>query len=158
MGARCAGLRERLNLLSGNIVFGETSDDFQASQLRLIQEYQEYQEHRARASGRVALGRVIVPTDSAGPASRERYRRYAESRFERTLKPAVMGERRVLFARDLVGPAEQILEQLHADPVLAEVTELRLELPYEFVREDYEQILHDAVTLIGPELGWKPRL
>ncbi|MFD4429465.1 LLM class flavin-dependent oxidoreductase [Nocardia sp. NPDC058497] len=35
-------------------------------------------------------------------------------------------------------------------------SELRLELPYEFHRADYEQILHDAVELIAPELGWKP--
>ncbi|MFC5854371.1 hypothetical protein ACFPZI_22010 [Streptomyces chlorus] len=33
---------------------------------------------------------------------------------------------------------------------------LRLELPYEFHRDDYEQILHDVRHLIAPELGWKP--
>ncbi|GAB3283710.1 LLM class flavin-dependent oxidoreductase [Kineosporia babensis] len=140
-----------LNLLTGNIVFAEAGDDFGASQVRLVNEFRE----RSGGRRRIALGRVIVPTDSAGPASRKRYQEYAESRHERTLKPAVLGDRRVLFARDLVGTAEQILEQLHADPVLEEVTELRLELPYEFVREDYEQILHDAVHLIAPELGWK---
>ncbi|GAB2808718.1 hypothetical protein GCM10027073_46810 [Streptomyces chlorus] len=36
------------------------------------------------------------------------------------------------------------------------VSGLRLELPYEFHRDDYEQILHDVRHLIAPELGWKP--
>ncbi|MFP3656508.1 LLM class flavin-dependent oxidoreductase, partial [Burkholderia sp. SIMBA_052] len=74
-------------------------------------------------------------------------------RHERTLSP--QGERRTLFARDLVGTADQILEALHADPILPHVEEFRLELPYEFIDEDYRQILHDFVTLIGPELGWR---
>ncbi|WP_323377319.1 hypothetical protein [Streptomyces sp. RB17] len=56
----------------------------------------------------------------------------------------------------MVGTAEQILERLAADPVLAQVSELRLELPYEFHREEYEQILHDVRHLIAPELGWRP--
>ena len=64
----------------------------------------------------------------------------------------------MLYAPDVVGTAEQILERLRADPVLARTSELRLELPYEFHRADYEQILHDTVTLIAPELGWKPAL
>jgi hypothetical protein len=46
------------------------------------------------------------------------------------------------------------LEQLFADPVLPKVSELRLELPYEFEHEQYRQILHDFVTRIAPELGW----
>ncbi|MCH5671101.1 hypothetical protein [Streptomyces gilvus] len=55
----------------------------------------------------------------------------------------------------MVGSAEQILERLTADPVLAQVSELHLELPYEFHREEYEQILHDVRHLIAPELGWR---
>jgi hypothetical protein len=98
------------------------------------------------------VGRVIVPFDSADRATRERYQRYAADRLERTLAP--QGERRVLFAPDLVGTAEQIIERLQADPVLALSSELRLELPYEFHRGDYEQILHDTVQLIAPVLGW----
>ncbi|HEV2638235.1 MAG TPA: LLM class flavin-dependent oxidoreductase [Actinocrinis sp.] len=34
--------------------------------------------------------------------------------------------------------------------------DLSLELPYEFHREDYEQILHDTAALIAPELDWRP--
>ncbi|WP_245664981.1 hypothetical protein [Nocardia sienata] len=86
---------------------------------------------------------------SRGESARSPLRRY-----ERTRAP--QGERRILFAPDLIGTAEQILDRLRTDPVLAETTELRLELPYEFHRGDYEQILHDTVEYIAPELGWRP--
>jgi len=137
------------------VVFGEASDDFTTTQLSLINGYRaRLTADRPDQPRRVALGRVIVPTDSAGAAARERYRQYAASRYERTLAP--QGERRVLFAPDLVGSAEQIVEWLHADPVLAETNELRLELPYEFTLDDYRQILHDTVDLVAPQLGWRP--
>ncbi|MFF4258692.1 hypothetical protein ACFY1L_46680 [Streptomyces sp. NPDC001663] len=100
-----------------------------------------------------------MPFDEADAAARARYRNYAASRHERTLTPqtlAVLGPKRFLFAPDVVGTAEQILEQPAADPVLAQAPELRLELPYELHREEYEQILHDVRQLIAPELGWRP--
>ncbi|WP_089104903.1 LLM class flavin-dependent oxidoreductase [Streptomyces hyaluromycini] len=141
-----------LGLLSGNIVTGEDTDDFTTAQLNLLSEYRRtLPEDRTT---RVAVGRVIVPLDSADAATRARYRAYAASRHERTLAP--QGPKRILFAPDVVGTAEQILERLTADPVLAEVSELRLELPYEFHREEYEQILHDIRHLVAPELGWRP--
>ncbi|MET7772713.1 LLM class flavin-dependent oxidoreductase [Nocardia sp. NPDC005366] len=141
-----------LNLLTGNIVIGDRSDDFATAQLGLIDDYRR--RIAPARPARVAVGRVIVPFDSADRTTRERYRQYAASRYERTLAP--QGERRVLFAPDLVGTAEEIVERLRADPVLAQVSELRLELPYEFHRGEYEQILHDTVELIAPELGWSP--
>jgi alkanesulfonate monooxygenase SsuD/methylene tetrahydromethanopterin reductase-like flavin-dependent oxidoreductase (luciferase family) len=141
-----------VNLLSGNILAGEGATDFQAHQVELIREY------RARLGpdrpGRIAVGRVIVPFDSADRATRERYRAYEASRHERTLKP--QGPRGVLIAPDIVGPAEEIAERLLADPAIQEVTELRMELPYEFSHEDYQQILHDAVHAVAPRLGWSP--
>jgi hypothetical protein len=141
---RWAG-EQGLNLLTGNIVTGETSDEFTAAQLALIKEYRSVV--GADRPARVALGRVIVPFDSATAVTRTRYGDYAASRYERTLRP--QGPRRMLFAQDVTGTAEQILDQLSADPVLAQVSELRLELPYEFDRADYEQILHDARHLIA---------
>ncbi len=141
-----------LNLLTGNIVTGETSDEFTAAQLALIDEYRHLVGSERPA--RVAVGRVVVPFDSATALTRARYRDYAASRHERTLRP--QGTKRTLFARDVVGTAEQIVGQLSADPVLDRVTELRLELPYEFDRADYEQILHDIRHLVAPELGWSP--
>ncbi|POM27353.1 Limonene 1,2-monooxygenase [Actinomadura rubteroloni] len=138
-----------LNLLTGNIVHGDdVGDDFQTVQLALIEEYR-----RLRPSGRVALGRVVVPFDGADTAARERYRAYAADRHERTLKPH--GERHTLFAPDLVGTSEEIVERLLADRAVAAVSELRLELPYEFDRRDYEQILHDVRHAVAPRLGWR---
>lgn len=141
-----------LNLLTGNIVTGEVSDDFATAQRALIDTYRGLVDTQRPA--RVALGRVIVPFDSADRATRERYRRYAAGRYERTLRPH--GEKRILFARDLVGTSEEILDQLRADQAVAAVSELRAELPYEFDRRDYEQILHDIRHAIAPELGWQP--
>ncbi|MEV6020778.1 LLM class flavin-dependent oxidoreductase [Streptomyces sp. NPDC051997] len=144
-----------LGLLTGNIVTGEGTDDFTTAQLNLLAAYRRALSPRsAERPPRVALGRVIVPFDSADAAGRARYRAYAAARHARTLAP--QGPKRTLFAPDVVGTSEQILEQLTADPVLGQVSELRLELPYEFHREEYEQILHDARHLIAPELGWRP--
>lgn len=141
--------RNGFNLLIGNVTTGEETDDFFVAQSRQLETY--------RASGggekRVALGRVIVPLDSADAVTRKRYLDYANGRHERTLTP--QGERRTLYARDIVGTSEQILERLFADPILPQVSELRLELPYEFEDEEYRQIIHDFVTFIAPELGWK---
>lgn len=146
--ARWAG-ENGFNLLTGNVISGEGTDDFHIAQLRLIETYRQALNGK---SGRVALGRVIVPTDSA-PASRvARYEAYAASRYERTLRPN--GERRTLFPHDLVGSSEQIIEWLRNDPVVAEVDELRLELPYEFTLPEYEQILTDFIERITPALGW----
>ncbi|MFD4526262.1 LLM class flavin-dependent oxidoreductase [Streptomyces sp. NPDC058470] len=138
-----------LNLLSGNIVTGESTDDFITAQLNLLTEFRH-----TPSAARVAVGRVIVPFDSADRATRTRYLEYAASRHARTLAP--QGPKRILFAPDVVGTAEQILEQLAADPVVSAVSELRIELPYEFRREEYEQILHDVRHLVAPELGWQP--
>ncbi|MFC9503902.1 LLM class flavin-dependent oxidoreductase [Streptomyces sp. NPDC057002] len=149
--ARWAG-EQGLSMLSGNIVAGEGTDDFRTAQSALIHEYRRLL-GRERP-GRVAIGRVIVPFDSADAVTRRRYRAYAASRHERTLAP--QGAKRTLFAPDVVGTSEEILELLSSDAALAEVSELRLELPYEFEPGDYEQILHDVRHHIAPRLGWRP--
>ena len=51
---------------------------------------------------------------------------------------------------------EQIVEHLRADAAVQQISELRLEFPYEFDRDDYEQILHDVAHAVAPELGWQP--
>jgi hypothetical protein len=141
-----------VNLLSGNILTGEGATDFRAHQVDLLREYRALL--GPDRPGRIAIGRVIVPFDSAGRATRERYRAYAASRHERTLAP--QGPRGVLIAPDVAGPSEEIVERLLADAAVQEVSELRMELPYEFSHEDYEQILHDVVHAVAPRLGWRP--
>jgi alkanesulfonate monooxygenase SsuD/methylene tetrahydromethanopterin reductase-like flavin-dependent oxidoreductase (luciferase family) len=144
--------RNGLNLLIGNVTSGEGTGNFFEAQLHQLETYFAQQSNR---QGRVALGRVIVPFDSADARTRKRYADYAAGRHERTLK--AHGERRTLFARDIVGTSEQILEQLATDPVLAKVDELRLELPYEFEQHEYEQIIRDVIANVAPVLGWRPR-
>lgn len=146
--ARWAG-ENHFNLLTGNVISGEDTDDFYTAQRRLIETYRAASGTRQT---RVALGRVIVPVDSAPPARVARYQAFAASRFERTLAPN--GPKRTLFPRDLVGTSEEIVDWLLNDPVLPLVDELRLELPYEFALPEYEQILTDVVERIAPALGW----
>lgn len=139
------------NLLIGNINTGEKTDSFFEAQLAQLDLYLSHWQEQRRP--RVALGRVIVPLDSADAATRQRYRDYAAGRLERTKTP--QGERRTLIARDIVGTSDEILEILRKDPVLPHVEQLRLELPYDFSEDQYHQILGDFVQHIAPELGWK---
>jgi hypothetical protein len=130
------------------------TDDFGTAQLAQVRHYR--QRFAGKGQPQVIVGRVIVPFDRADSAARAKYREYKASRDQRTLAP--QGERRILIAPDVVGTSEQILEALHADPVLAEISELQLELPYAFSGSEYEQILSDVVDSIAPELGWSPSL
>ncbi|SIQ96729.1 Flavin-dependent oxidoreductase, luciferase family (includes alkanesulfonate monooxygenase SsuD and methylene tetrahydromethanopterin reductase) [Rhizobium sp. RU35A] len=142
-----------LNLMIGSLTSGDVSDRFEEAQLAQLRAYRA-----ALPPGRtprVAAGRVIVPTDSADARTRARYATYAASRHERTLSP--QGPRRTLFSRDLVGSSDEIIARLQADPVLSEVQELRLELPYEFALEEYLQIITDFVEKIAPQIGWQRR-
>ena len=149
--ARWAG-RNGFHFLIGNLNQGEESDDFFATQRRHLDLF--HQGWSSAEPPRVALGRVIVPTDSADAASRARYAAFAESRIARTLGP--QGERRILFARDLVGRSEDILDALQHDPIVHHVEELRLELPYDLSFAQYRQILTDFAENIAPSLGWRP--
>jgi alkanesulfonate monooxygenase SsuD/methylene tetrahydromethanopterin reductase-like flavin-dependent oxidoreductase (luciferase family) len=141
--------RNGFNFLIGNLNQGEESDSFFETQRRHIEIF--LAAWSIPTPPRIALGRVIVPSDSADASTRRRYAAFAESRHARTLAP--QGERRTLFARDLVGTTEQILEWMTQDPILPQVTELRLELPYDLALEQYEQILTDFSARIVPEIG-----
>ena len=120
---------------------GETTSDFLNAQLGLVERYRLSETDARR--GRIALGRVIVPLDGADAATRKRYRAFAAERVERTLAP--QGERRTLFASDLVGTSDEILERPRKDPLLPHVSELRVELPYNFSSGEYEQVLERPV-------------
>jgi len=141
--------RNGFNLLIGNLNRGEETDDFFTAQAQQLDRYHAH--WTLPRAPRVALGRVIVPTDSADAATRAHYREFAASRHARTLAP--QGERRTLFTPDLVGSADEILSALRRDPILTRVSELRLELPYDFSYEEYAQIIEDTARLIAPELG-----
>lgn len=151
--ARWAG-ENRMNLLTSSVLTLGPDDppDFARVQAAQIQAYREA--HPAGAAARVSQGLVVIPTDSASPAQRERYREYVARRTPRTRE--AQGPARLLFAPDLVGPSEEIAEQLHAHAGFREVDEVAFALPFTFGHDDHVQILGDLATHLGPALGWSP--
>jgi len=152
--ARWAG-EHGMNFLTSSVVKAEdgADPDFAAVQRSQIRAFRAA--HPAGEAARVSQGLVVIPTDSATPAQRERYAAYVAQRLPRTTSP--QGPARMLFAPDLIGTAEQIAEQLHAHAGFREVREVAFALPFSFADEDYEQILTDIATRLGPALGWQPR-
>lgn len=138
--------------LTSNVVKAEESQDFAQVQLSHIRTFRTH--HPLGERARVSQGLVVIPTDTATPEQRTKYEEYARRRTPRTAAP--QGPARMMFAVDLVGPAEQIAGQLHADPAFGEVDEVAFALPFTFAPEDYVQILTDVATRLGPALGWRP--
>ncbi|RWR34625.1 LLM class flavin-dependent oxidoreductase [Sinirhodobacter populi] len=134
-------------LLTGNVITAERSTDFLTTQQDLIATY--LANWAGEGAPDVALGRVILPTDSASPAARAKYHAFAETRLARTRQPNGPGQ--TMFLPDLVGTTDEILTALRRDPILPQAGHFRLELPYEFETGDYRQILRDFTRLI-PEL------
>ncbi|PBC75569.1 alkanesulfonate monooxygenase SsuD/methylene tetrahydromethanopterin reductase-like flavin-dependent oxidoreductase (luciferase family) [Streptomyces sp. TLI_235] len=149
--ARRAG-ESGMNLLVSSVVKAEEGEDFGSIQLAHVRAFRE--SHPAGARARVSQGLVVVPTDSATPAQRAKYREYARARLPRTAAP--QGPARLLFAPDLVGSSAEIAEQLYAHPAFREIDEVAFALPFTFEYEDYVQILTDIATVLGPALGWRP--
>ncbi|TPD95178.1 LLM class flavin-dependent oxidoreductase [Stenotrophomonas maltophilia] len=150
--ARSAG-EQGLHLLLGNVNRAELSDDFFGAQLQHLQAYRA-----ALPVGslrRVAVGRVLVPTEGVDAATRQRIEAFSAQRHARTLAP--QGPRRTMFAPDVVGSTAQIIARLQADPLLQQVDELRVELPYELPEQDYRRILSTVIEDIAPALGWRAR-
>lgn len=143
----------QFNLLIGNLTSAEVSSDYHQAQLALIHAFRQHWPANASRQPRIAAGRVIIPTDNASRATIKRYQDFAASRYQRTLEP--QGPKRTIFSEDIVGSSEEIVAQLIDDPLLREVTEFRVELPYEFTNEEYSQIITDFIEGVAPHLGWK---
>jgi len=143
-----------LRLLLGNITAGDGSRSFEDTQRAQIDDYLS---RFAGSDPAVGVERVIVPVEGASPAQRAHYRAYAESREERTTRPAAIGGRSVLFQRDLIGSADEIVDRLAADPSFDGGTQLRIALPYGFASDEYRQILSAIADTVLPALGWRPR-
>jgi alkanesulfonate monooxygenase SsuD/methylene tetrahydromethanopterin reductase-like flavin-dependent oxidoreductase (luciferase family) len=144
-----------MNFLTSNVVKAEGEAetwDFAGIQRTQIRAFREA--HPDGDAARVSQGLVVIPTDSASAAQREKYAAYAAARSLRNGVP--QGPGRLLFALDLVGSADQIAERLHAHEAFREVREVVFALPFSFAPEDYEQILSDIATKLGPALGWRP--
>jgi alkanesulfonate monooxygenase SsuD/methylene tetrahydromethanopterin reductase-like flavin-dependent oxidoreductase (luciferase family) len=147
--ARWAGA-SGMNFLTSSVVRAEESEDFAEIQRAHVRAFRA-----AHPTGRVSQGLVVIPTDSADAQQRAKYAAYAEARTPRTRSP--QGPGRMMFARDLVGPAEQIAAALHAHAGFQEVSEVAFALPFTFDEPDYVQILTDMALKLGPALGWSPR-
>ncbi len=140
---------QKLNLLTSSVLTGADSADFAGVQGAQIEAYRA-----AHPQGRVSQGLVVIPTDSATPAQKAKYEAYVAGRLPRTTQP--QGPGKLLFAPDLIGPSEQIAEQLHAHAGFQQVTEVAFALPFSFEHQDYVQILTDTAEKRGPALGWSP--
>ena len=142
-----------VNLLISSVVKAEEAEDFAEIQLSHIRTFRD--SHPGGPAARVSQGLVVIPTDSASPAQREKYAAYVTARTPRTATP--LGPARMLFARDIIGTSEEIATALYAHAAFREVTEVAFALPFTFAHEDYVQILTDIATRLGPLLGWVPK-
>ena len=142
-----------VNFLTSSVVKAEEDTDFEAVQLSHIRTFRD--SHPAGAAARVSQGLVVIPTDSASPAQRDKYAAYVAARTPRTAAP--IGPARMMFARDILGTSEEIAEALYAQPPFREATEVAFALPFTFQPEDYVQILTDMATRLGLLLGWTPK-
>jgi alkanesulfonate monooxygenase SsuD/methylene tetrahydromethanopterin reductase-like flavin-dependent oxidoreductase (luciferase family) len=154
--ARWAG-EHGMNFLTSSVVRAEPGPaegpvDFAEIQHSHIQAFRAA--HPDGDAARVSQGLVVIPTDSATSAQRDRYAAYVEARTPRTAQP--QGPARMLFARDLIGASGQIAEQLYAHAGFRDVTEVAFALPFTFEHDDYVQILTDMAQKLGPALGWHP--
>jgi alkanesulfonate monooxygenase SsuD/methylene tetrahydromethanopterin reductase-like flavin-dependent oxidoreductase (luciferase family) len=152
--ARWAGLNG-VNLLSSSIVSADGTDgppEFAAVQGAQIRAYRAAHPDAQRA--RASQGLVVIPTDSASTAQKEKYAAYVAARTPRTLAP--FGPKNYLISRDFIGPSERLAEELYAHAGFREVSEVAFALPFSFARDDYVQILTDMAGRLGPALGWQP--
>jgi len=150
--ARWAG-EHGFRLLTSSVVDSELGLDFAANQAAQIDEFRAHHPQGERAP--VSQGLVVIPTDSASSAQKERYRAYVDSRAGRV--GVAHGPRGMLFAADLMGPSAELAERLYAHAGFQRVDEVAFALPFSFGPEDYEQLLGDLAGSLGPLLGWSPR-
>ena len=141
-----------LNYLSSNVVRAEESEDFAEIQRSHLETFRAH--HPAGGAARASQGLVVIPTDGATAEQQAKYAAYVEGRTPRTATP--QGPARMMFARDIMGTADQIAETLYADPGFRLVREVVFALPFSFAPDDYVQILTDIATKLGPALGWRP--
>ncbi len=138
------------HLLTSSVVASVRTTDFDTEQHAQIELYRRT--HPAGARARVSQGLVVIPTDSARPEQREKYRAYAASRAHRVGVP--FSPKNLIVAPDIVGTSEEIAETLAASRAFGEVDEVAFALPFSFEDADYAQILEDIAGRLAPLLGW----
>lgn len=138
------------HLLTSSVVKAVHSTDFDTEQYAQIQLYREH--HPAGERARISQGLVVIPTDSATSAQREKYRAYAAARAGRVGVP--FSPQNLIVAPDIVGTSEEIADILAANRAFGEVDEVAFALPFTFDDADYAQILEDIAGRLAPLLGW----
>ncbi len=146
--AGSAGLRWLVSNISST---EEGVRDFAQAQRNQIDRYRASSADPAAA--RVAVARVVVPLDGATDGQRRRYREYVE---RRTLRTTQVHGRNTIIAPDLIGTTDELVEQIRADAAFQAADDHLFELPFEFERQDWEHILEQLATRVGPGLGWQP--
>lgn len=152
--------QQGLNYLTSSVVFaggtefdGHHPDHFAQIQAGDIAAFREH--HPLGAAARASQGLVLIPTDSATDDQKRRYEEYAAGRLERTRSP--QGPRGMLFAPDFVGSSDELADRLWEHAGFQQVREIAVALPFTFGPEDYQQIVTDLATRLGPALGWQPK-
>ncbi len=140
-----------MNFLTSSVVRAEESEDFATIQLSHVRTFRAH--HPAGEQARVSQGLVVIPTDNASAAQRDKYRQYAAARLPRTATP--QGPAKMMFSPDYVGPSAEIAERLQAHLAFREIDEVAFALPFSFDHDDYVQILTDIAGALGPALGWQ---
>jgi alkanesulfonate monooxygenase SsuD/methylene tetrahydromethanopterin reductase-like flavin-dependent oxidoreductase (luciferase family) len=144
--------RQGLKLLVSSITSGEGLDVFDEAQRRQIDAFRAASPFGEDAV--VAQGHVVIPTDGATAAQRDKFAAYVAARTPRTLTPQAGGR---LIAKDITGSTADIVGQLVDDRGFQAADEFLFELPFQFDQSDYRHILRHLATEIGPALGWTPK-
>ncbi|MFT4039990.1 MAG: LLM class flavin-dependent oxidoreductase [Thermomicrobiales bacterium] len=151
----CWAARKGLSLLLGNLTYGgDHYANFREARLAQLDLYAREFTGKPQ-NRRLGVERVIVPLDGADEATRQKYRDFKAGRDPRTLKP--FGPQHILAEPDLVGFADEIVEDILNDPVFDGETRLRIALPYSLQPGEYRQILQDIAERVLPQVGWTPR-
>lgn len=141
-----------LNWLVSNITSYEQEEaNFSIAQRKQIDTFRAA--HQLGDAARASVARVIVPTDGATDAQREKYAAYVEGRTPRT--KSVHGGR-TLIAPDVTGTNSEIIEFIKNDVAFQAADDYLFELPFEFELADWKQILDQLAGEIAPALGWSP--
>ncbi|WGD36792.1 LLM class flavin-dependent oxidoreductase [Lysinibacter sp. HNR] len=110
-----------------------------------------------RRRGRVAVGRIVLPT--ANQEDSDAHAGYIKSYKER-MRPDGRPHDPSLnmrFSRLHTGSSDAIVDSLAADTTIAEADTLIITLPAPGGIEAHRRVLRTVAEEIAPELGWNPR-
>ncbi|PZF60462.1 LLM class flavin-dependent oxidoreductase [Curtobacterium sp. MCBD17_034] len=135
----------------------DTGAPFADAQAAQIVAYRERlaEAHPGR-TGRVAIGRIVVPfeTDADAATHREFIESYAAGMDDEGRPRS--GTPPFRFSKVLAGEPERIVEALLGDPAVAATDQLVITLPANGGAASHRRILSLVADRIAPHLGWTP--